>query len=194
MNPTSLSLLEQLADRTNSEAWRRMHDLYSLLIRGWLQRYSLSDADRDDISQTVLAAIAANFPHFQHNGRVGAFRTWLKTITINAVRQKFRVDRVRAAACGGTAFLASLNELEDPQSSLSEVWDRSHDMHVARTLMSWAEQDFEPATWIAFRRQALDGAAPAAVAAELGMTINAVLVAKSRVLKRLRELGNGLIG
>jgi RNA polymerase sigma-70 factor, ECF subfamily len=59
--------------------------------------------------------------------------------------------------------------------------------------MAWAEPEFEAKTWQAFRRQVLEGARPKMAAAELEMTVNAVLIAKSRVLKRLRELGHGLI-
>ena len=38
-----------------------------------------------------------------------------------------------------------------------------------------------------------DGAPPAAVAQELGLSINAVLVAKSRVLNRLRQEAEGFL-
>jgi RNA polymerase sigma-70 factor (ECF subfamily) len=55
------------------------------------------------------------------------------------------------------------------------------------------EPDFRPATWTAFRRQVLDGEPAEAVAAELGTTVNAVLIAKSRVLQRLRQLADGLV-
>jgi len=170
-----------------------MVDLYSPLIRKWLGRYGLAESDVDDILQTVLSAIVANLPQFQHNGRVGAFRSWIRTITVNSVRQKFRADRKRPGSPGGSAFLASLDELDDPDSGLSQLWDRAHDAQVLRTLMTWAELEFEAKTWLAFRRQVLDEAQPSSVAAELEMTVNAVLIAKSRVMKRLRELSRGLI-
>jgi len=193
MFPTSASLLERLSDRSDSEAWTRLVELYSPLIRGWLGRYELSGSDADDLSQTVLTAVVANLPNFEHNGRVGAFRTWLRTITVNSVRQKFRRDRKTAGSPGGSAFLASLDELDDPDSGLSHVWDQAHDAHVLRTVLTWAEPEFEPRTWLAFRRQVFDEARPKTVAAELEMTVNAVLVAKSKILKRLRELSRGLI-
>ncbi len=193
MPRTSASLLERLCDQTDSDAWARMVDLYSPMIRAWLRRYGLPEFDVDDISQTVLSAVVASLPHFQHNGRVGAFRSWLRTITINSLRQKFRVDRRRLESLGGRELLASLNELEDPDSDLSEVWDRAHDAHVLRTVMALAEPEFEAQTWRAFRLQVFDEAQPRLVAAQLEMTVNAVLIAKSRVLKRLRELSRGLI-
>src|SRR5262249_17374789 len=146
-----------------------------------------------DISQTVLSAEVASLPHFRHNGRVGAFRTWLRTITINSLRQRLRADRRRQESLGGRELLAGLDELEDPESDLSQVWDRAHDAHVLRTVIASAEPEFEAKTWQAFRLLVFDEAQPRLVATQLEMTVNAVLIAKSRVLKRLRELSRGLI-
>jgi RNA polymerase sigma-70 factor (ECF subfamily) len=53
--------------------------------------------------------------------------------------------------------------------------------------------EFEPATVRAFRRVVLDGAPSALVAQELGISVGAVYVAKSRVLGRLREEAQGLV-
>jgi RNA polymerase sigma-70 factor (ECF subfamily) len=47
--------------------------------------------------------------------------------------------------------------------------------------------EFEERTWRAFWRVAIDDRPATEVAAELGMTPGAVYIAKSRVLKRLRE-------
>ncbi len=193
MPQTSASLLERLLDRADCDAWTRMVDIYSPLIRLWLGRYGLPQSEVDDISQTTLSSVVANLPQFRHNGRVGAFRNWIRTITVNSLRQKFRLDRKRLDAPGGRAILADLNELEDPESGLSKLWDRAHDAHVLRTLITWAEPEFEAKTWQAFRRQVLEETPPKMVAAQLEMTVNAVLIAKSRVLKRLREKSRGLI-
>ena len=53
--------------------------------------------------------------------------------------------------------------------------------------------EFTPATWRAFRRQVLDGMTAAQAAEELGTSVNAALIAKSRVLRRLRREVQGLI-
>lgn len=47
--------------------------------------------------------------------------------------------------------------------------------------------DFEPTTWDAFERIWCLGRPAPEVARSLGMTIDAVYAAKSRILKRLRE-------
>jgi RNA polymerase sigma-70 factor (ECF subfamily) len=86
-----------------------------------------------------------------------------------------------------------LDQLQDPDSGLSHLWDQEHDQHIVRRLLAMIEPHFSPSTWQAFRRVVLDGARPDTVAAELGLSVNAVFIAKSRVLQRLREEGRILL-
>jgi RNA polymerase sigma-70 factor (ECF subfamily) len=191
MDSTSATLLERLRDRNDAAAWGRLVDLYTPLIRSWLGRHSVPDRDADDLTQDVLKAIVCHLSGFQHNGRAGAFRSWLRTITVNQVRQSWRSGRGRAGAAG---LAAALDDLADPASDLSLAWNREHDEHVLRRLLEMIRPEFRPATWEAFRRQALGGEPAEAVAADLGLTVNAVLIAKSRVLSRLRQEAGGLVG
>ena len=85
------------------------------------------------------------------------------------------------------------DEREDEAGALSRVWDREHDEHVARQLLRRVEVDFAPVTWAAFRRQVFDGICETDAAAELGLSVNAALIAKSRVLSRPRTVATGLI-
>jgi len=84
--------------------------------------------------------------------------------------------------------------LEDPDDPLAREWDREHDLHITRKLLERLRSEFEPKTWELFRRFVLDGESAETVAAEQGTTANAVYIAKSRVLARLREEAAGLIG
>ena len=64
---------------------------------------------------------------------------------------------------------------------------------VMGQLLALAEPHFARNTWKAFCRVALDGAKPDVVAEEMGMSRNAVIIAKCRVLSRLRQESEGLI-
>src|SRR5437870_2279853 len=85
MHETSASLLDRLRRPKAGEAdWRRLVDLYTPLIRGWLRRHAdLPPGDADDVVQDVLAVVVRRLPDFEHNQRTGAFRAWLRTITVN---------------------------------------------------------------------------------------------------------------
>jgi len=188
MSDTSASLLDQLRLQPDGESWRRLVELYTPLIHGWLRRQAVPPADADDLTQEVLAVVVRELPQFQHNQQQGAFRSWLRTITVNRLRAFWRTRQARPAAGGEV-----LDQLEDPNSLPSRLWDREHDQHVMRRLMAYVEPEFTPTTWQAFRRVTLNGEKAAAVAADLGMTVNAVLLAKSHVLRRLRQEAKGLI-
>jgi RNA polymerase sigma factor (sigma-70 family) len=193
MSPTSATLLERLRDRADSEAWQRLVDLYSPLLSNWLRRHALQNADEDDLVQEVLLTVAREAPRFQHSGRPGAFRNWLRTILANRLREFWRDRRLQPSGTGDSDIVGMLDQLEDPDSSLSHLWDQEHDQHIARRLLAMIEPQFAPATWQAFRRVVLEGARPDAVAAEMGLTVNAVFIAKSRVLQRLRSESRGLL-
>jgi RNA polymerase sigma-70 factor (ECF subfamily) len=193
MSETSVSLLERLRLTPDEADWRRLVEVYTPLLSGWLRRHLLPAADTDDLVQEVLAVLVRELPHFEHNRRPGAFRNWLRTIAVHRLRDFWRARQHRPEAAGGSDFLSSLDQLEDPASGLSQLWDAEHDRHVVARLLEMIRGDFQPATWQAFAGVMLDGHKPAEVAARLGVSVNAVLLAKSRVLHRLREEGAGLI-
>ena len=93
----------------------------------------------------------------------------------------------------GSPLQDSPLELADPKSELGANEDREHDGHIMNRLMQLIAPLFEPTTLAAFRRVAVDGISPAQAAEELGLSLNAILVAKSRVLSRLRQEAAGLI-
>ena len=86
MENTSLTLLARLQQSDDTEAWQRLYGLYHPLILNWLKRYGVQHSDADDLSQEVLTTISKELVRFDHNGRIGAFRSWLKGILINRLR------------------------------------------------------------------------------------------------------------
>ncbi len=184
MFTTSLSLLERLHDPRDEQAWRQVVTLYTPLLRSWLRPHCPQEADAEDLTQDVLAVLAQKVGEFDHNCRMGAFRTWLRTIAANKLSDHLRSARRRGTMSGEPAGL--LEQLEDPASDLSQRWERQHDRYVVRTLLARIRPDFTAVTWEAFQRVVVRGEATAAVAAALGLSTNAVLIAKSRVLARLR--------
>lgn len=193
MSTTSVSLLRRLQRTDDSKNWNRLVELYAPLLRVWLRKYDVQASDADDLVQEVLMAVAKDLKSFDHSGRPGAFRSWLRSILVHRLRNFWRAQGRRPQARGDSDIERRLERLEDPASELSQIWNRQHDRHVVRQLIAATQSNFEPTTWEAFRRVALEGARPDAVAEELGISLNAVFIAKYRVLKRLREEAEGLV-
>jgi RNA polymerase sigma-70 factor (ECF subfamily) len=194
MPDTPLSLLQRLRQsEVNSEDWDRLVAVYDPLLRSWLGRYPLQGGDADDLVQEVLTVLVKKLPQFQHGGKQGSFRAWLRSILANKVRYFYRQRRSRPqpAGCGEEDSL--LFQLEDSNSELSRRWDAEHDQYVISRLLEMIKAEFTPTTWQAFERSALQNRPAAEVGAELGMTANAVWIAHSRVMRRLREEARGLV-
>ena len=190
---TSLSLLARVQQSPAESGWRELCELYEPLLRRWLRRYGLSGHEADDLVQDVLVVVTREVSRFEHNARPGAFRGWLRTILVHRLKDYWRKRDRQATPGGGTQALARLQELEDDASGLSRQWDREHDRHVLQRLLARLEPRFNAETFEAFRRVVLGREEPQHVAAELGLSPNAVYIAKSRVLRELRREVEGLV-
>ena len=193
MNETSLSLLGRARRPDDAESWQRLVSLYTPLLKAWMRRSFLQDADVDDLVQEVLLTVSRELPNFEHSGRPGAFRHWLRTVAVHRLQHHWRSRQQQPLARGASSFLDELNQLEDDASAASREWNAEHDRHVVSQLLEQVRPRFQPQTWEAFRRQMLDGQRPDAVAAQMGIPIQAVYVARSRVLSALRREAEGLI-
>lgn len=192
MNETRQSLLLR-AQTGEATAWKDLMDLYRPLILAWLNHQGVPARDLEDLSQEVLLSVVRHLPGFHHSGHRGAFRSWLRTIVCSRTADYWRALDAETQASGGSGATAALQEIADPDSALNRQWDEEHDRYVLDCLLDLVEEEFEPITLQAFRRLALDGVSGAEVAQELGQSVAAVYVAKSRVLARICQEAEGLI-
>jgi RNA polymerase sigma-70 factor (ECF subfamily) len=189
---TSLSLIDRLkVARPEDHDWERLQDIYLPLIRRWLGRVPGLAAEADDLAQEVFVVVIREFARFERR-REGSFRAWLRTITANKARNYCK-KRDRRPAIEMDSAQGFLEQMVDPESELAREWDREHDEHVVRKLLAAVKRDFGATTWSAFCRLALDGLPAAQVAKELGLPENAVLLARSRVMRRLRREAGDLL-
>ena len=110
MVETSPSLLDRLSRRPDDADWRRLVALYTPLLHAWLGRHGLQPSDLDDLTQEVLGVVVQKLPEFRHNRRVGAFRAWLRTITVHCLRRfcaRSNTGRRRRAAATSRRTLGS---------------------------------------------------------------------------------------
>jgi RNA polymerase sigma-70 factor (ECF subfamily) len=192
MHETRQSLLIR-AQTGETDAWKDLTDLYRPLILGWLHRQVVPPRDLEDLGQEVLLSVVKHLPGFEHSGRRGAFRSWLRTIVCRRTADYWRASNASTQATGGSGAVADLKQIADPDSELNRQWDEEHDRYVLQCLLDRVEAEFEPLILRAFRRLALEDVSGAEAAQELGLSVAAVYTAKSRVLARIRQDAEGLI-
>lgn len=192
MAETPVSLLDRLQQKAAPADWRRLVELYTPLLCDWLSRYPALRQEKDYLIQEILRCVVAKIAEFRRQ-RIGSFRRWLQIIATNCINLYWRKQRGKPSAVGGDAGELLLSESADPDNPLERSIDVEYSRYVVRRLIQLIEPEFRPETWQAFQRHVLDGLSPADVAAELDISVNVVLIARSRILKRLREEAQELI-
>jgi RNA polymerase sigma factor (sigma-70 family) len=184
---TRASLLVRLRDPRDAAAWGEFVELYAPLVYGYARRQGLQDADAADLTQDVLGAVAGTIGRLDYDPARGAFRNWLFTVVRRKLANRRAAAENRARGSGDTAMQQLLEECPAPdgvEADWQDEWDRR--------VFAWACEQVRSGvtgmTWKAFWQTAVDGRSGKEVAAELGMSIAAVYLARSRVLARLREL------
>lgn len=181
MNTTSASLLQRIREKPDTVAWERLVRLYTPLLLYWSRKLGLNEQDAADLVQDVLVVLVQKLPGFEYQpGRT--FRGWLRTVLMNKWR-----DRPRR----GLAEMESGQVPEAPPEDALD--DREYRLFVLGQALRIMMSDFEPATWQACWETVVMGRQANEVAAELGLTVNAVYLARSRVLARLRQDLQGLL-
>jgi RNA polymerase sigma-70 factor (ECF subfamily) len=162
------------------------------MIAQWLRSQHIQASDADDLGQETLVVVLQELPRFKHNGRPGAFRRWIRLILANRCRERFRsAQREKRAISRQIEEMGS--DLGQDDSIWSRRWNQQHDDFLLREALNQIAPQFGKGTITAFRRIVLDQQNPQEVAAQLGLSLNAVRIAKSRILARLRETLLGLI-
>lgn len=187
MQSTSVSLLQRVRQPGEQEAWARFVELYTPILYAWTRRLGLRESDAADLVQEVFVLLVQKLPEFTYD-RHKSFRAWLRTVTLNKWREVCRRRPLPVAANSN----AALAEVASPEESngLDEVEYRQCLVGRALKLM---QTEFQPATWKACWECVVLDRPAAEVARELGITLNAVYLAKSRVLRRLHQELDGLL-
>jgi RNA polymerase sigma-70 factor (ECF subfamily) len=188
MQTTSISLLERVRRLEEHAAWERFVELYTPLLFYWTCRLGMQDTDAADLVQEVFTVLIQKLPEFHYESGK-SFRGWLRTITYNKWRDFLR----RRAADPTRAGSETLPDLPAPDSE-DPFWEQEYRQHLVARALELMQREFHPTTWKACWECVVAGRPAGDVARELGLSVEAVYAAKSRVLRRMRQELWGLLG
>jgi RNA polymerase sigma-70 factor (ECF subfamily) len=190
---TSLTLLQRLREN-EPEAWSTVVRLYTPLLRHWCARQGVRGPDAEDVIQEVLQAASAGLANFRRDRPTDSFRAWLRGITRNKLLEHFRRANRQPHASGGTDALVQLQDVAQAAPPEAEEEDSPSELEaLRRRALELVRGQVEERTWRAFWLTAIEGHSPNDVAPTLGVSPTAVRMAKSRILRRLKEQFGDLI-
>jgi RNA polymerase sigma-70 factor (ECF subfamily) len=185
MEETRSSLLLRVRNSADAESWREFVQLYEPLLVAYLRGKSLQEADARDVVQEVFIKLHRAMPGFELNRVKGRFRTWLWQVACNAAADWARRQKSRAGAEDG--WRERFTE-PAPEAEPDEEWITAYRKRVMAFAIERVREQSQPKSWTCFEQHVLQGRPSAEIAAELGLTPNAVNVNASRMLARVRQV------
>ena len=184
---TRNSLILRLPNKGDIEAWDQFVSIYEPLVYRLARAKGFQDADAQEIVQEVFVAVSRAVERWEPDPARGRFRDWLFRIARNLMIN-FLTRRKHLPIGSGDSEIAELLENHiDPSCEESVTFDLQYRREVFRWAAEQVRDQVKERTWSAFWKTSVDGRAIAEVAGDLGMSVGAVHIARSRVLGRLRE-------
>ena len=178
---THASLLARLATGADIDAWTEFYARYREVVRHFAIRRGLQAADADDLVQEVLFAATERLRGgFVYDQNQGSFRGFLKTIALRVLWRHMGGQKTEDVENIGS------EAAQDPQ--IESVWEEEWRRHHLRHALAQIRAEFNTTDLAAFEMVTSDGLDAPEVAKTLGTNVDQVYQAKSRVLRRLREL------
>lgn len=183
---TTSVMLDRLQE-VDDTAWSGFVDRFRSPLVAYARRAGLNEEEAEDAAQETLLAFARDFRAGRYERSQGRLHSWLFGIARNRVIDVTRRRRSRELPAGQdrsqTGFWNEVPEDAPSQESFDRDWKQS----VFEACLAQVRRELQPETVRAFELVVLEERSPSEAAEELGLTSNAVSVAKHRVLTRLRE-------
>jgi RNA polymerase sigma-70 factor, ECF subfamily len=170
----------------DGEAFQKISKLYGGLVYHWCRSAGLSPEDSEDVGQQVFLTVARKLDGFRRDRPGDSFRGWLRVVARSRIMDHFRENADRELAVGGSSFLEqvgavpTLDEDVENESNLETIILYERAMQLLQS--EFSDQDCQ-----AFQLVLMEGLTPKDAAATLGVSVNSIYIAKSRILKRVRD-------
>lgn len=169
----------------DQDAWDLLVDLYGRLVYWWCRRKGVDEQGASDIGQEVFLAAYKYKDNFERVQAGDSFRGWLRKITNSKIADYYRKRNDRPIAVGDSTAAQWPQLVTDPEDVADEISEETRILCAA--ILDLIRSEFSDIDWNAFSRVVIDGQTPADTAIELGITRNQVYLAKSRILRRVRD-------
>ncbi len=180
---TTTKLLDALHDRSNERIWEQIDARYRPVVAALARRLGLGVSQADEVAQQTLSEFVRAYREGRYDRTKGRLSSWIMGIAHHTAL------RAQRAAGRDASLLGTQLESVCDEPSLRGMWTEERDrLILGRALASLRDDsNIDDRTLLAFELVGLRGVPASEAAAQCGMSVEQVYVAKCRLTKRLRE-------
>jgi RNA polymerase sigma factor (sigma-70 family) len=184
---TTTTLLDGLRDTGNARAWRRFEERFHPMVLSFARKLGLNETDAQDAAQETMMNFVEVYREGRYDRSKGRLRNWLFGIARRTVVDILRRRPKEVAISDATDATAFIETVEGPDPA-ARIWEHEWRCAVLQACVSEVAHDVQPETLAAFDLYVLRQWPVERVAEQLGITTNAVYLAKNHVMTRIRQI------
>jgi RNA polymerase sigma-70 factor (ECF subfamily) len=183
---TTSVLLDRLQE-VDPDAWSLFVARFRQPVVAFARRLGLNEEEAEDAAQETLLAFAKALREGAYDRAQGRLSSWLFGIArhrvLDVARRRRSKEEVVGAREDGSSFWSAVGDERTAADTFEQSWRES----VFEACLAQVRKELKAGTVEAFELVALRGLTPEQAAERLGITRNAVFVARHRVVARIRE-------
>ena len=184
---TTTQVLEELRESNDTLAWTVFRDHFYSVVINFARTLGLSETDAEDAAQETMLVFIKAFRDGKYNRKKGHLSHWLFGVARRVIlnfRKRLPRERLIADSTSGTSFW----DMVADEDAVRHTWDSQWRHMTLERCLQQARRELDQKVFEAFELYALFQNPVEDVSKTLGMSRNAVYIAKNRVLSKLRQL------
>lgn len=188
---TRRSLVDRLADWDDRKHWQEFFDTYWKLIYSAARKSGLTDAEAQEVVQETIITVAKKIDKLRYDPAIGSFKGWLLNITRWRIADQFRkrqpADKQRGRS-NEDRQTATIERVADSNAAdLDALWEKEWQENLFAAAITRVKKKVDPKQFQLFDCYVRKEWPAQKVAAELGVSIGQVYLARHRVSALLKK-------
>ena len=188
---TRRSLVDRLADWDDRKHWQEFFDTYWKLIYSAARKSGLTDAEAQEVVQETVITVAKKIDKLRYDPAIGSFKGWLLNITRWRIADQFRKRRPadkQSARSNEDRQTATIERVADSNVvDLDTLWEKEWQENLFAAAITRVKKKVDPKQYQLFDCYVRKEWPAQKVAAELGVSVGQVYLARHRVSALLKK-------
>lgn len=188
---TRRSLVDRLQNWEDRKHWQEFFDTYWKLIFSAARKSGLTETEAEEVVQETIITVAKKVGQLRYDPARGSFKGWLLHITRWRIADQFRKrqpgeDRRRSS--DNTRITATIERLPDAEAvDLDALWEKEWQANLLAAAMQRVKKRVDAKQFQIFDCYVRKEWPAQKVAAELGVSVGQVYLARHRVTAILKK-------
>jgi RNA polymerase sigma factor (sigma-70 family) len=194
---TNATLLQRVKNQHDNKSWDEFNKYYRPYVFMIIRGLNIRHHDADEIAQMIMIKLWESLPSFDYSPDKGYFRGWLRTVTVNRVRNYIATKAYKQESLEGINEKNEVYKEENfSEAEIERIADREWETYICQLAWENVRGNFEEKVQSVYQKLC-EGLECDVIAEHLDIKRNTVYIYRKRIQEKLyieirklnRELG-----